>query len=128
MKFLILLFLFIFVVWPLLKRLLLWYARRKVRKMAEQFGRQAGFASGVAEDAKGRDGKASSRKGGWSTPAPHRKKIDPSTGDYIRFQEVKTTVETTVETAQTSADGASRTTITTEEQVTDVEWVDLPDK
>lgn len=50
-----------------------------------------------------------------------KKKIDPNVGEYIAFTEIDVT-ETT-----TKADGTTTTTDYHEQQVTDIEWEDVPE-
>lgn len=54
-------------------------------------------------------------------PAPHRKKIDPSVGEYVAFTEIEVTETTTSQNNTT-------TNVRVEQQVVDVEWEDIPDK
>lgn len=63
------------------------------------------------------------RKAGWSQPQQKRKRIDPSVGEYVKFQEVKLTAE---ELRQRS-DGTTEYSRTTrmESQVEDAEWEDI---
>lgn len=49
----------------------------------------------------------------------HKKKIDPTVGEYVQFTEV-TTKET-----HTQADGSTSSVSESESQVTDVTWEDL---
>ena len=100
-------------------------------------------AAGFDPDAiRGRRSRAANEprrsKTGWSEPRPVKKKIDSSTGEYVKFTEVEVTAtETSTETSGTSAQagsaqgasakGSSKTTYTaTEEQITDIEWTDIP--
>lgn len=61
------------------------------------------------------------RKPGWSHPTPPNKKIADDVGEYVKFTEIKVTESTT----STDPDTGARTTFTTEQQVTDVEWEDI---
>lgn len=57
-------------------------------------------------------------------PAPKKKKIDPSVGEYVDYEEI--TVEQTTVNATTATDGTSSTTrIDVEQQIVDVEWEDI---
>lgn len=56
-----------------------------------------------------------------SPPKP-RKKIDPSVGEYVHYEEV----EVTAETVKDSETKKTTTKITVEEQIVDVEWEDIP--
>lgn len=53
--------------------------------------------------------------GGWTSPSPKKKKIDPKTGEYVKFKEVSVT--------ETTNESGSYTSV--EEQVTDVTWEDI---
>lgn len=52
-------------------------------------------------------------------PAKQKKKIDPNIGEYVEF------TETTESTTRQTADG-TETTVKTEQQITDVQWEDIP--
>ncbi len=57
---------------------------------------------------------------GQQTAKPaHKKKIDPSVGEYIEFQEVSCTVETS------DSQGNRHIYTQTEQQIVDVEWEDI---
>lgn len=88
--------------------------KKQSRQMYEQrYGASSGNQPGERK-----------RKPGWSTPSPHRKKIDPNVGEYVSFQEISVT-----ESSQTTTDtsgSSSKNNYTTEQQVTDAEWVDIP--
>ncbi|MDE6267656.1 MAG: DUF4834 family protein [Muribaculaceae bacterium] len=57
-------------------------------------------------------------------PAPKKKKIDPSVGEYVDYEEI--TVEQTTVNATTTTDGSSSSTsIDVEQQIVDVEWEDI---
>lgn len=115
-----LLFLFIiFFVLPriVLKWLLPWYVRRRMRKMQDNM-RQAyeqtyGSASGA--DANGR-----TAANAHSNSGRRGKRIDPSVGEYVQFEEIIEDTATTVET-----DAAGDTTVTTESQIEDAVWEDV---
>ncbi len=54
-------------------------------------------------------------------PEVRKKKIDPDVGEYVAF--------TDIEVAQTTtdpADGSTTTTVYHEQQITDIEWEDIP--
>lgn len=89
----------------------------RARNQFRQFFNQAG---GV--DQHSRQTSTGGRKGGWSAPLRRRKKIGQDVGEYVRFTETDVT-KTETETNRTEA-GSYR--VTREEQVTDVEWEDLP--
>lgn len=114
----VLAFLFIlFLIWivPGLVRafLLVYRVRKNARRVYEQM--YGGMDGHQQEPPR--------RKGGWSAPNPRRKKIDPGVGEYVRFQEVDTTVG---QHSAPSASGERHTEITVEQQVTDAEWEELP--
>ena len=54
-------------------------------------------------------------------PPVHKKKIDPTVGEYVEFTETETT--TRVETPE-----ETETTTVIEQQITDIQWEDLPPK
>lgn len=112
------LFFIIFLIWiarPIIRGIFLVH---RVRKSARQMYEQMyGGASRQPQE-------PPRRKPGWSSPAPRKKKIDPSVGEYVRFQEIQTTE--TVDSHTDPATGDTRTTVTVEQQVTDAEWEDLP--
>lgn len=132
---LLLLFLYFFVIRPLVR---VWSvvhdARRQAQQAQDDFMRAAGFDPDAIRGRRSRAANEPRRsKTGWSEPRPVKKKIDSSTGEYVKFTEVEVTAtETSTETSGTSAQagsaqGASKTTYTaTEEQITDIEWTDIP--
>lgn len=62
------------------------------------------------------------RKGGWSTPRRHRKRIDPSVGEYVNFQDIQLTRD---EIEQRSRDNARTCATHAESQVEDAEWTEI---
>ena len=88
--------------------------RGQARKVYEQM-----YGGAAGADAS----RPKSRKPGWSAPVPRRKKIDPSVGEYVKFQEIATT-ETVSQTTDT-ATGSTTTTVSVEQQVTDAEWEEI---
>lgn len=116
---LLLLILFYFFIRPAYK---VWKAvsaaRRQASEMNDAFRRAAGIDPG--QQRRQAQQSRASRKGGWTAPAPRRKKIDPAVGEYIKFKEVET--ETTITSDDTSS--STRTTIV-EQQVEDVKWEDI---
>lgn len=137
---LLLLFLYFFVIRPLFR---VWSvvhdARRQAQQAQDDFMRAAGFDPDAIRGRRSRTANEPRRsKTGWSEPRPVKKKIDSSTGEYVKFTEVEVTAtETSTETSGTSAQagsaqgasakGSSKTTYTaTEEQITDIEWTDIP--
>ena len=137
---LLLLFLYFFVIRPLFR---VWSvvhdARRQAQQAQDDFMRAAGFDPDAIRGRRSRAANEPRRsKTGWSEPRPVKKKLDSSTGEYVKFTEVEVTAtETSTETSGTSAQagsaqgasakGSSKTTYTaTEEQITDIEWTDIP--
>ena len=61
-------------------------------------------------------------------PQPHkpRKKIDSDVGEYVHFEEVDVSVDTTT-TTDSSGNRHTTTNIKVEEQVIDAEWEDIKD-
>lgn len=68
------------------------------------------------------DAEPRARKAGWSSPTPRRKKIDPSVGEYVKFQEVADDADAP---SRHSFDADDTSTYTVEQQVTDAEWEDI---
>lgn len=67
--------------------------------------------------------KARRKRGGWTQPTRQRpKKIDPSIGEYVRFQEIEVTTESNTHTTENSSQS-----YTIEQQVSDAEWEDIKD-
>lgn len=102
-------------------------ARRQAREMNDAFRRAAGIDPEQERRRQARQ-KQTSRKGGWSEPVPKKKKIDPATGEYIRFKEI--TVEersaTASSTEASDPEGKHRAvSVETEEQIVDVKWEEL---
>lgn len=62
------------------------------------------------------------RKGGWSAPRRKRKRIDPSVGEYVNFQEIKLSSD---EIEQRNRDNNRTRTTVTESQVEDAEWTEI---
>lgn len=102
-------------------------ARNRARGMNDAFRRAAGMDSAGGQEP---ERKRASRKGGWTTPAPKRKKIDPGVGEYITFKEVEagspetTGMSGTAGSTGTAADNRERTAVA-EQQVEDVKWEDV---
>lgn len=116
MGFLLLVLFIAFIVWPLwrLWRVMGAFKKRQQDIINEMFG--------VGRDAASKEEDPSRRRGGWSRPGKHRKKIDPEVGEYVKFHEVR--IETNESHTSTFTDGSE--TKFTETQIEDVEWIDLP--
>lgn len=56
-----------------------------------------------------------------------KKKIDPNIGEYVEFTET-TVNNTNSTTADKNAKSTTGNSAATESQITDVSWVDIPDK
>lgn len=109
---LFLIFLIWFVIVPLLKIVgMVNKARRTFRNATGAYNRTPYEAS------------PQERKGGWSTPAPRRKRINADIGEYVKFQEL----ELTAEEIKQRADGSTTYTRTTysETRIEDAEWEDI---
>lgn len=105
----ILIFLLIFfVVLPIFRvGAAIYRARRQARQFFDSFGRNGAGAPA--------DESAAATK-------PKKKKIDPSDGEYVAFEEIEST--TTVD-SKTDKDGHTSTTVETEQQIVDIEWEDI---
>lgn len=109
MGYFLLILLFLFVVFPLVNIIWKIYTyprryRRSVRDAFEKAARQQQEQQRQQEERERRN----------------RKKIDPEVGEYVAFEEVKTSTRTT---ATTESDGS--TTIRTESQIEDAVWEDI---
>ncbi len=94
---------------------------RDPQKAMEDFLRRNGFTNARADAADDdRPGRGNGRKAGWSKPAPRKKKIDPESGDYVRFTNLP------ADPAEAAAT-ESETTIEIESQTIDVSWEELPE-
>ncbi len=118
MAFLIIIFIFVFLGWLLpriLPYLLRWAIRRRVNKFAEQMRGAAGAS-----------GSAAGRSARPEQPKPRKKKIDPTVGEYIRFEEITVEADQTVSHDPESGTTRVDTSVKVEDQIVDVEWEDLP--
>lgn len=111
---------FIFVVRPLFK---LWRTYSKLKKgdfsvFGDLFGQPG---SQKQTSAYGTDGH---RKAGWTKARIKKKKIPADVGEYVKFTEITTTEESRTTTEQAGAYG-NQSTVTVEQQITDVEWEDI---
>lgn len=108
----LLLILLFFVILPLLRGAIAVYrAQRQAREMFNMFtGR--GQSSGGHSNAGNRQADTASRQ--------KKKKIDPSVGEYVEFEEIHTTA------TASSQSGRSTTTTEIEQQIVDAEWEDIP--
>lgn len=107
-----------FIIWPVVKVLLrINAAKRQFRDMMNGGAASAaGFGAGHRDESR--------RKGGWSrAPRRRRKKIPDGTGEYVAFEEITVTTQTTTES--TAAGEHARTDYTVEQQIVDVEWEDV---
>lgn len=113
---LLILLLVIFVLWPIARAVWMVYKlRRQARKAFEQFGQQ--------QEAYRRRQEAEHRPAGWQ-PAPQRKKIiGKDQGEYVEWEEVTVTVETTTTENSSERDVKNRTAA--EPQISDAEWEDI---
>ena len=57
-------------------------------------------------------------------PGSKKKKIPADVGEYVKFTEITTAEESRTTTEQAGADG-NQSTVTVEQQITDVEWEDI---
>lgn len=118
MTFLVTLFLiicFLYYLPKLLGPLITYILRRRVRKM---FGQNAGSYKRTAS----REQHARQPEPPKKTPS---KKIDPNVGEYVTFEEISV-YSRTEESIETDASGNKHKMVLTEEQITDVEWEDIP--
>ncbi len=112
--FLFLLFVF-FIVIPIIRVMItIWRARRQTRRFFDQFRNAAGAGSGSSSQTRQNDAPRQPKA---------KKKIDPTVGEYVAFEEIKS------ETTQTAGGTAGAKTYTeVEQQIVDVEWEDIKQK
>lgn len=114
--FLIVLFLLIFV----LPRLLVYYAKWKLRQSARRMQEQMADAF-KRQAAQEQERRRESRPGGWETPVA-KKQYAANEGEYVEYEEVEVT-ETTV---KTDGDTTRTTTTTTDYQrIVDAKWEEI---
>lgn len=97
-----------------------WRTMSKVKRgdfsaLGDIFGQPGAQKSSSAYDSDG------NRKAGWTKARFRKKKIASDVGEYVKFSEVTLSRE-----EREAAEAASaRTTYTTEQQITDIEWEDV---
>lgn len=90
------------------------FVKRRIRRMGQQFQGASG----------GRNGSTGKRGHDRTQPKPQTKKIDPDVGEYIHFEEVDVTSETTA-TTQPDGSETKTTRVKVEEQIVDIDWEDV---
>lgn len=90
--------------------------RRQTRKAFEQF-------FGAGSQGAGNRG-ASSRHTAPQQPAPPAKKIDHGIGEYVHFEEIEISAETSTSASNGSSETRTSTTVV-EEQIVDAEWEEI---
>lgn len=98
-------------------------AKRRAREMNDAYRRAAGIDPDQERRQEAQRRQAS-RKGGWTTPAPKPKKIDPAVGEYIKFKEIDVVAGQRSPDTPDSGHRPPRS-IVTEQQVEDVKWEDI---
>lgn len=107
----ILILIFIFFIWPLIR--VFWTIHKVRSKARKAYEQMYGDAFGSQQQSQ------QSRKPGWTRPQQKPKRIDPSVGEFVSYEEVA--VETRVE----SDSQTERTEYRREAQITDAEWEDV---
>lgn len=108
LEFLLLLLLF-FIVVPVIKVMWrIWQLRRAYRNAQQQMN---DVFNRARQDTRNAAERNHSRK---------KKKIDPDIGEYVAFEEIKTTVQ------EETADTNTNTRIKIDSQIEDASWEDLP--
>lgn len=110
---------FFWLSWKLLRWWIIRKMRRQANDMFERFAQATGASSQQSPNASAAEKKH--RKAGWQR-AQHAKKITPDEGEYVEYEEVKISIDTT------ETDGRTTTETHTEiidQQIVDVEWEDL---
>lgn len=95
--------------------LLGWWVSRKITSQARKAYSNA--FGGMDPSDSGRSASASSA-GAYSQPV-RKKRIDPSVGEYVDYEEIN------AETSYTASDGATTENFVAESQIVDVEWEDI---
>ena len=111
---LLLLFLFVYFIVIPMGRLYM-RIRRGRRQFNDMFSAFGGNPSARASAQSG------SRPGGWNTAPGRKKKFSREEGEYVDFEEVET-----ASCSYNPGTGQSEIHYTVEQQITDVEWEDLP--
>lgn len=115
--FFLLLFIF-FIVIPLCRALWRgWQFHRRWREATRGMRDAFARASGTAADG------SDKRRQPHSAPAK-KKKIDPSVGEYVAFEEIHVSSTESTQT-RTDAAGRTHTTVHTESQIEDAVWEDI---
>ena len=106
------LFIIFFLVLPILRAALFVHkARQQVRDM---------FGGGAQ-----RQNREQNERQEPEQPAPRPKKIDPNVGEYVEFEEIKTSSQTTVTDADGTTEYRRVSETVREEQIEDADWEDL---
>lgn len=138
----IFLIIFLFFLGPFIGRALSWlfgklfrrYVEKKIKDQQDYFYRQAGLDPEEVRRQQ-QEQETIRNRGGWSSPTPKKKKIDPSVAESIKYREV-TVTETTKEVQDSQESQASQGSrnsqasqksqgYSIEEQIIDVEWTDI---
>lgn len=103
---LLLVILFVFVIWPMVKGLIaINRARRSARQFFNQFRQGAGDPNGGY------------RRAAEEQPRPKsRKKINPDDGEFVAFEDIP---------GDSSSQGSRNVKVEIEQQIVDVEWEDI---
>ncbi len=114
MTFLLLLVVFIIAlpyIGRLLNRLIIWLFTRQIKRQTRRAYEQA--FGGTGNDNYTR------RSAEPSSPEPRGKRIDPSVGEYVEYEEIEGAA------AAVMSDGTTVETFVAESQITDVEWEEI---
>lgn len=116
----ILLLLLIYILYLVLRPMIkVWRTMHKVKNgdfsaFGDIFGQPGAQKHSSAFNADGR------RKAGWSKARTRKKKIGKDVGEYVKFSEI------TLSEQEKRQSEHTRTAYTAEQQVTDIEWEDIP--
>lgn len=114
--FLIVLIILVFV----LPRLLVWYAKWRIRQSARRMQEQMADAF-KQQTAREEQRRRQSRPGGWETPVA-KKQYAATEGEYVEYEEV----EVTATTVETDGDTTHTTRTTTDYQrIVDAKWEEI---
>lgn len=96
----------------------------KIAMWAAKFWLRRKLRNSFGEAFDNPNGARDANKNKKTSPPVKPKKIDPSVGEYVRFEEVEVTAETTTAT-DSQGNTTTKSEIKVEEQIVDVEWEDL---
>lgn len=111
----------------LLLGMVVWYIIKAAIAVSRARKRASEFFDSINSEA--REASRHTRKGGWSSPARRKsKKIDPSVGEYVDFEEITVSHTSAADTGSAPGEKSDRRQAgrkDTESQISDAEWEDI---